>query len=319
MTVKLSYMLDVRRMQILRAVVTSGSVTAAAAHLGYTPSAVSQQVAALEKEAGTALLERAGRGVRPTEAGLLLTHHTAILSQNLAAAETALADLRAGRTGRLAIRYFGSVGPTVVAPALARLRRDHPGVQLDLRLLDPEDSLPEVERGEADVALVVRPRAERRPGLRLAHLLDDPYLAAVPAGHPLAGREAVDLAELAGEPWIGSEPPGPCLDVVLGACAAAGFGPDFVARSEDYATALGFVAAGLGVALVPRLGAGARHPGVALLAVRNPEPVRTVQAAVRESTSEQPALAALLRALAEVASRAASPEEGDRRGGSPGR
>ena len=106
-------MLDVRRMQVLRAVVTSGSVTAAAAHLGYTPSAVSQQVAALEKEAGIALLERVGRGVRPTAAGRLLTGHAAIIGQHVAEAETALADLRAGRTGRLAVRYFASVGPTL--------------------------------------------------------------------------------------------------------------------------------------------------------------------------------------------------------------
>src|SRR5258708_38316972 len=103
MRFKVYYMLDVRRMQVLRAVITSGSVTAAAAHLGYTPSAVSQQVAVLEKEAGIALLERSGRGVRPTAAGRLLTGYAAAISENVAEAETALADLRAGRTGSLAI------------------------------------------------------------------------------------------------------------------------------------------------------------------------------------------------------------------------
>src|SRR5919197_5020834 len=118
-------MLDVRRMQVLRAVVTTGSITAAATNLGYTPSAVSQQIAALERQAGLPLLERVGRGVRPTAAGRLLTEHAAIISQHVAEAETALADLRAGRTGRLTIRYFASVGPTLLAPALARLRREH--------------------------------------------------------------------------------------------------------------------------------------------------------------------------------------------------
>ncbi|MFC9704962.1 LysR family transcriptional regulator [Streptomyces sp. NPDC056943] len=310
-------MLDVRRMQILRAVVSSGSVTSAAAELGYTPSAVSQQVSTLEREAGIALLERVGRGVRPTAAGLLLTQYAETVSRNLTEAEAALADLRAGRTGSLAVRYFGSVGPSLVAPALARLRREHPGIRLDLTLLDAREALPEVARGDADVAIVVRPGEDTVPGLRLVHLLDDEYLAALPPGHPLAARRVLDLAELAAEPWVGSEPQGPCLDVVLGACAEAGFGPDFVAGSEDYATALGFVAAGLGVGLVPRLGAGGgRRTDVALRRVRNPRPVRAVQAAVREGTAGHPALATLLAALGEAARVSLAHRPG---AGSPGR
>ncbi|WP_328419174.1 LysR family transcriptional regulator [Micromonospora sp. NBC_00389] len=291
-------MLDVRRMQVLRAVVTSGSVTAAAAHLGYTPSAVSQQVAALEKEAGIALLERVGRGVRPTAAGQLLVGHAAVISQHVAQAETALADLRSGRTGRLTVRYFASVGPTLLAPALARLRREHPGVATDPKLSDPDDPLPEVERGNADLAIVVRrPSDEIRQGIRVVHLLDDVYQAVLPVGHPLAAQQVIDLADLAGEPWVGSEPPGPCLEPITDACAAAGFSPDFVARSEDYATAQGFVAAGLGVSLIPRLGLGTRHPGVATRPVRRPEPIRRIYAAVREISLAQPALRALIDAL----------------------
>jgi DNA-binding transcriptional LysR family regulator len=294
-------MLDVRRMQVLRAVVASGSVTAAAAHLGYSPSAVSQQVAVLEKEAGIALLERVGRGVRPTAAGRLLTAHAAVISQNVAEAETALADLRAGRTGRLAVRYFASIGPTLVAPAVARLRHEHPGVQIELRLTDPEDPLSDVRRGGADVAIVIG-RGDRSPqSIRLVHLLDDAYHAVLPTGHPLAARRVIDLADLAGEPWIGSEPPGPCLHPILVACAAAGFSPDFVASSEDYATAQEFVAAGLGIGLIPRLGLAARRPGIAVRRLRHPEPVRTICAAVREGTVAQAALHTLLDALHEAA------------------
>jgi DNA-binding transcriptional LysR family regulator len=294
-------MLDVRRMQILRAVVASGSVTAAAAHLGYTPSAISQQVAALEKEAGVALLERVGRGVQPTAAGRLLTGHAAIISQNVAEAERALADLRAGRTGRLAIRYFASVGPTLLAPALARLRQEHPGVTIDLKLSDPEDHLPGIEQGSTDLAIVVRPSDESRRGIRVVHLLNDAYDAVLPTGHRLAAQRVLDLADLADEPWISSEPPGPCLEPILEACAAAGFSPNFVARSEDYATAQGFVAAGLGVSLIPRLGLATQHPAVAIRRVRRPEPVRTIYAAVREITLAQPALRALLDALKDAA------------------
>lgn len=303
--VKVCYMLDVRRLQVLRAVVTSGSVTAAAAHLGYTPSAVSQQVAALENEAGIALLERAGRGVRPTAAGRLLSEHAAAIGKSVAEAETALAELRSGRTGRLALRFFATAGASLVAPAVAGFRRAQPGVRIDLRVTDPEDPLLEVEQGDADLALVVRPRPEaarptgdRRGDVHLVHLLDDAYAAVLPADHGLATSDAaLDLGDLRDEPWIGSEPPGPCLDPILDACGAAGFTPDFVVDTEDYATAQGFVAAGLGVAVMPRLGIGIAHPGVVVRPLRNPEPVRAIFAAVREVSLAQPAVHALLDAL----------------------
>ncbi|MGW0834543.1 LysR family transcriptional regulator [Streptomyces prunicolor] len=293
-------MLDVRRMQVLRAVVGTGSVTAAAARLGYTPSAVSQQVGALEKEAGTALLERVGRGVRPTAAGLLLTGYADAIGRQVAEAETALADLVAGRTGRLTVRYFATAGAALVAPAVARLRAEHPGVQVELKLTDPEDPLPEVKEGRADVALVVGASGGRE-GVRLVKLLDDPYLAVLPKGHRLAARRSVELGELAEEPWVGSEWPGPCLDAQLDACEAAGFRPRFAVESEDYVTAQGFVAAGLGVALIPRLGLGSRHSDVVVRVVRDPEPVRTIHAAVRETAPPQPALRAFLRALRDAA------------------
>ncbi|MEV7673883.1 LysR substrate-binding domain-containing protein [Streptomyces sp. NPDC088752] len=291
-------MLDVRRMQVLRAVVASGSVTGAAANLGYTPSAVSQQIAVLEKEAGIALLERFGRGVRPTAAGRLLTEHAAAIGRRVAEAETALADLRAGRTGRISVRYFATAGADLVAPALARFRAEHPGVRVDLRIAEGAPD------AEADLTLVVRPRGgpdAYGEGLRLVHLVDDPYRAVLPKGHPLAGRRAaVELAELAAEPWVGSERPGPCLDAVLEACAAAGFSPDVAVECEEYAAAQGFVAAGLGVSLIPLMGLGSRRPGVAVRRVRGPEPVRAIHAAVRESSLALPAVRGLLTALREA-------------------
>lgn len=295
-------MLDVRRMQVLRAVVTSGSVTAAATNLGYTPSAISQQIAALERQAGLPLLERVGRGVRPTAAGRLLTEHAAIIGQRVAEAETALADLRAGRTGRLAIRYFATAGAALVPPALARLRTEFPRVQVDLKLMDPRDPLGEMEQGLADLVIMVPSREQPSDGIRLVHLLDDPYDAVLPKGHHLAGKRVLDLAELADEPWVNNElSAGPCLERMLESCAAAGFNPDFVVESDDYATAQGFVAAGLGVTLIPRLGLGQRHPAVVVRRVRNPEPVRSIYVAVRETSLARPALAGLLDALRDVA------------------
>ncbi|MBT2444649.1 LysR family transcriptional regulator [Streptomyces sp. ISL-36] len=287
-------------MQVLRAVVTSGSVTAAAANLGYTPSAVSQQIAVLEKEAGIELLERFGRGVRPTAAGRLLTEHAAVIGRQVAEAETALADLRAGRTGQVAIRYFPTAGADLVAPALARFRAEHPGVRVDLRIADGAWD------EEVDLTLVVGPRKTPRGGLSpaypvgLVHLVDDPYRAVLPRGHRLADRRVLDLAELADEPWVGSERPGPCLDAVLEACAAAGFTPDIAVECEEYATAQGFVAAGLGISMIPLMGLGSRHPNVVVRRVRGPEPVRSIHAAVRESSLALPAVRGLLTALQEA-------------------
>jgi DNA-binding transcriptional LysR family regulator len=293
-------MLDVRRMQLLRAVVTSGSVTSAAGNLGYSPSAVSQQLAVLEREAGVPLLERVGRGVRPTAAGRLLTEHAAIISQNLLDAESALKDLKEGRTGHLAVRYFATAGVALVPPAIYRLRHEHPGLQLDLKLIDPEDPLPEVEQGRADVAIVVFPRLDQpRHGVHLMHLMDDPLRAVLPRGHRLAAKRVLDLADLAEEPWVGADvQPGPCSDLVRNACAAAGFTPRYTVESDDYGTSQGFVAAGLGVTLVPRLGLDTTHSGVIVRKVRRPEPVREIYAAVRDP--ENPAVKAFLRVLTDV-------------------
>jgi DNA-binding transcriptional LysR family regulator len=253
---------------------------------------------ALEKEAGIALLERTGRGVRPTEAGRLLAGYATAIGKQVSEAETALADLRAGRTGTVSVCYFATAGATVVAPALAELRREHPGVHVDLRRVDPYDPLPEVREGRADLALVVRPPGQEPvEGIRFVHLVDDHHRAVLPEGHPLTARRVLELSDLAGEPWVGSEWPGPCLDAVLDACATAGFAPDFVVQSEDYATAQGFVAAGLGISLIPATGLSTRHPDVVVREVRNPRPVRSIYAAVRDSAPDTPALRALFTAL----------------------
>jgi DNA-binding transcriptional LysR family regulator len=194
------------------------------------------------------------------------------------------------------------VAPSSAAPALAGLRCTYPGVQVELKLIDPDDPLPEVTQGRAALAVVVQPRDRPRDDVRLVHLLDDPYRAVLPKGHRLAEKRVLDLADLADEPWVGNEwPAGPCLDVVLDACGAAGFSPNFVVDSEDYATAQGFVAAGLGISLMPRTGLGSRHPGVVVRKVRKPEPIRGIYAAVRETSLPQPALLGLLDALRDAA------------------
>jgi len=294
-------MLDVRRMQVLRAVITSGSITAAARNLGYTPSAISQQLSTLEREAGVELLERIGRGVRPTPAGVLLSDHAETLSSELAKAEAALTELKAGRTGKLTVHYFATAGASFVPPAIAAVRREHPGIRLDLKLVEPDPML-EVEAGRADVAITVRPRqTPPADSVELVHLLDDPYRAVLPKTHPLARKRVLDLAEFAEEPWVGVDGlPGLCRDILLDACASAGFAPNIIVESEDYQTAQGFVAAGLGVGLVPELGLGTPHPGVVIRKLRHPEPIRSIHAAVASRIACQPAVRTLLDAMREA-------------------
>lgn len=286
-------------MQILRAVVTSGSVTAAAGNLGYTPSAISQQLATLEREAGITLLEKVGRRVQPTAAGLLLADRAEVIAGHLADAESALADLRAGRTGRLAMTFFATAGATLVPPAVADFRARHPDVRLDLALLDPDDPLPGVRRGDFDLAVVIAPGPDSfGPELTAVHLLDDAYRVVLPRGHRLATRRTIDLADLADESWVDSSSvPGICRKLVSDACAAAGFTPSFVVDSDDFPTAQGFVAAGLGVSLIPGLGIGTVHKGVSVRRVRNPEPIRRIYAAVRTGTVDRPTIATMLTAL----------------------
>lgn len=292
-------MLDVRRMQVLHSVITSGSISAASRNLGYTPSAVSQQIAVLEREAGLPLVERVGRGVRATAAGAMLAEHTAVLSAQLAKAEAELADLRVGRTGRVSMNYFHTAGAALVPPAVATFRRENPGVQLDLKLNDPAYSLDEVLAKHADVDLMVLPAGtEARPGIRLVHLLDDPYRAVLPSTHPLARKRMLDLTELADQPWVDTEwPHGVCRQVLLDACTKAGFSPHFVVESDDYPTALGFVEAGLGVTLVPKIALRRAQPGIAVRKLRGPTPVRSIYAVVRDAAYAQPAVRRLLDAL----------------------
>ncbi|MEU5691246.1 LysR family transcriptional regulator [Actinosynnema sp. NPDC020468] len=298
-------MLDVRRLQVLRAVVTTGSITAAAVNLGYTPSAVSQQVAALEKQAGLPLLDRVGRGVRPTVAGRLLTEHAALITERLVEAEAALSDLRAGRTGRLRLRYFATAGAALLPPAVARFRAEHPEVRLDLKLTEPDDPMVEVEAGRADVAIVVVPPESEPPrGVHLEHLLDDPYLAVLPRGHELTRKRVLDLSDLADQPWVDAvNLPGTCRDIVVDACAGAGFTPNVVVEADDYPTSQGFVAAGLGVTIVPKLGLGVGHQGVAVRRLRRPQPTRTICAAIRQEAVGLSSVHSLLAALKAAAAR----------------
>jgi len=303
MNAKLSFMLDVRRLRVLHAVSAYGSVTAAAAALGYSAPAVSQQLAALEREVGMRLTERAGRGVSLTPAALILVAHTDALLARLDAAEADLAALRDQIAGRVALAAFPSAAASLVPAAWAALAGSAPQVRLDLTEMEPEESLPAVLRGETDVAIAheydllprpLDPLFERR------ELLADPVVLAVPAGHPLAAEPAIPLSDVAGQPFLAPREATSCAEMIQRACARAGFVPRVVARASDFAVLLSLVAAGAGVTLVPGLAARWLPPGVRL--VPPAEPVtRRVFTVSRRGGDRKPAVRVVLDALAEAA------------------
>lgn len=298
-------MLDLRRLRVLRAVVRTGSVRAAAASLGYTPSAISQHVTTLERETGTVLLERAGRGVRPTAAARLLADVADDVLDRLLEAEAALSSLREGRTGRLHLTSFPSAGAALVPPAVVALRRSHPDVDLVLAVAEPDVALPELGAGDVDVAVVVEPfpaHACPTDDLHRTHLLDDAYSVLVPASHRLAGAAEVDLADLALDAWVDTaSAPGHCQAAALDACRAAGFSPAYAVQADEYPSTQGFVAAGLGVALVPGLALGIVHDQVVVKRLRGAQPVRHVYAASRAARSDDALVRAAVEALCAAA------------------
>lgn len=297
-------MLDLRRLRILHAVSAYGSVTAAAAALGYSAPAVSQQLAALEREVGMELTERSGRGISLTPAaGILVTHTDALLTQ-LDAAESDLAALRDQAAGRIALAAFASAAAGIVPAAWARLARSAPRVEIELTQMEPEESLPAVRRGETDVAIAheydVLPRP-LDPLFERRELLSDPVLIAVPADSPAAAGEGpVRLRSLAGQSFLVPRASTSCAEMVQRACARAGFVPRVAARANDFQVLLSLAAAGAGVALVPRLAARNIPPGVRLTEPAEPI-LRQVFTVSRRGGDRKPAVRLALDALAAAA------------------
>ena len=295
-------MLDARKLRVLRAVAEHGSFAAAAVELQYTPSAISQQVAALEREAGVVLVERGARGTRLTQAGAVLDRHAALVLGQLAAARAELDDLTRLRGGAVRVAAFESAWTALVPAAVSRYRELHPGVELHLAEEDPVEAVGAVRAGACDVAVIFEPNgidAAVVDGLARTVVAQDPLWAVLPAGHPLAGEDAVELARLAADPWVA--PTAFCAGVVRGACAAVGFEPDIVFSSADYGAIQGFVAAGAGVALVPFLALTSRERVVARpLAAADP-PTRTLAAITAPEGSRPVSATAMVATLAEAA------------------
>src|SRR5919202_1209914 len=300
-------MLDVRRMSVLREVALRGSFSAAADALSFTQSAISQQIAALEREAGAVLVQRSARGVRLTEAGEAVVRHADAILARLAEAEAELEAIAGLRGGRLRIGTFESAASTIMPLAIAAFRERHPLVELSMVLAEPEDAIPQLRAGDLDLALLVQ--SGRRPeadGIERLHLLDDPLYVVLPRDHPLAHRRDLRLADLAEDAWIGGAPDCECHRLISGACAAAGFAPRIAFETDDYGAVQGFVAAGVGVSLIAELGLSSVRDDIVVRSLGRETPVRQVQAATLAEGYRSPATAAMLAMLEEVAARHAA-------------
>jgi DNA-binding transcriptional LysR family regulator len=296
-------MLDVRRMRVLREVAARGSFSAAADALAYTQSAVSQQIAALEREAGTVLVDRSARGVRLTDAGRALVDHADVILARLADAEAELEAIAGLRGGRLRLAAFPSAGATIMPEAIARFRERYPAVELSLEPAEPEPALAMRRAGEVDIGLDISAgfRPAREDGLERVALLDDPMYVALPARHPLARKRTLKLSELADESWIlGTTGSCPDASIFLRSCQLAGFEPRIAFNSDDYFAIQGFVAAGVGASFIPDLALVNVRDDIVVRSLGARPPVRRVTAAVLEGSFCSPARRAMLDVLVEV-------------------
>lgn len=293
--------LDVHRLRVFRSVVASGSIHAAAANLGYTASAVSQHVATLQRETGLSLIRRVGRGIEPTAAGRSLAEEIDAVLTRLGEVETVVGDLRSGRSGSLSLGYFASVGSAWMPKVVRALVRDFPDVRLEMSV---RDDFPDDPSRRCDIQVIVEQQALRPPtGLRAVHLLDDPYVAVLPGDHRFANEPEVELAKLADDQWVDNDFAGGwCRRSLVDACRAAGFNPPFHVEAYDYPMAVAFVDAGVGITVLPRLGASTLPPGVVAVPVTCPTPVRSIYALVEMSIETTPPARTVLEILRTAAS-----------------
>lgn len=301
-------MLNVTRLRMLREVASRGTLAAAAEALFMTPSAVSQQMAVLERETGSQLLERYGRGVRLTDAGTQLVANTERILAEIERAEADLAVASRGVVGRVRVSAFPTAARALLIPALPRLQTEHPNLRVSMVDLEPEESIPALKNGDLDVVVAYEwgllPRLTDA-GIEREQLFTEPVYLALPADHPLSGTGPVKLADLKNEEWIVGRDSTSMLDLVVAATRRQGYEPLTDFHSMDFQVILSAVGAGLGVALVPPLALIGTYPNVEITDVSDLEINRTIWAAIRRGSNGNPGIAAVLAALREAAKRVA--------------
>ncbi|MGX5184804.1 LysR family transcriptional regulator [Streptomyces avermitilis] len=307
--VRNSFTVDLRRLGVLRELERRGSLARTAEALHLTPSAVSQQLAALAREVGVPLIVRQGRGARLTGQARVLLEHAEVMAAQWERARADLAAWEEGRRGAVTVGAFSSAVSGLLPDALGRLAEHHPQVRVAVVEAEPPDLFTRLDAGEVDIAVAVDfaaapPHTDRR--YARTDLSTDVLDLALPRDHPCAGRPEVGLRELAGDAWIVGDARSCCGAITRSVCAANGFTPDIRHAVNDWQSLAALVEAGLGVGLVPRLAQPLHRPGLVLRTPAGPSPTRHVFAAVRAGSDDDPVLTAVLASLRSAAAAAAA-------------
>jgi DNA-binding transcriptional LysR family regulator len=301
-------MAELKQLRVLRAVAAAGSFSAAADELDYTQPAVSRIVAALERELGAALVDRATRPLRLTDAGVALMRHAEQIFAHLAGAEAEIQAITQLDAGTLRVGTFSSAGAAFVVDAVAALRRAHPRIEVTMVEDWPSGLVSGLRDGDLDVAVVFDfPQAgeDIGAGLDLERLLDDPLLLVLPADHRLAARKRVSFRDLVDEDWLlpAFGPDSPSLRLINRGCANAGFEPSVVCRINDCQMTQAMIATGVGISMLPRLMLDPVRDGVAIKPLTTGVPIRRISAARLPSKHRTPAAEKFLIALRRAAHR----------------
>jgi DNA-binding transcriptional LysR family regulator len=297
---------DAHALRVVKAIADEGSITGAAAALGYSQPAVSQQLKRLELRLGVALVERVGRSVRLTEAGRILARHAPAVTTALDAAAGELAELRGLKSGRVRLVGFPSASPTVVPKLLAELQARHSGISLTYLEAEPPEAVAAVREDRADIALTFSypgdrddPHGASARGLSVHALGTDDLLAVLPLDHPAARGRTVDVTLLAEDQWIAGCPR--CRGHLLELCARAGFEPRIAFETDNFVAVEGLVSQGIGVATLPRMAVASfpQLPGVVTLPLPSSE-ARTIHVVTAHGADRVPAIRATLEAIGRV-------------------
>src|SRR6478736_4256293 len=301
---KIDCMIDVRKLEILRELDRCGTIAATALAVHLTPSAVSQQLASLSREAGTPMLEPDGRRVRLTEAAQLLLSHAHQIFTHLEHADSDLAAFRRGDAGTVRLGTFSSAVKALAVPVISDLAT-RTRLRVEIREVEPEESIDALLSRTVDVSMTLASSQllpnENDQRLYTEHLLDDIEDVALPFDHPLADRAEIELADLADADWILARPGVPCWQLAREACERAGFVPRARHYADEFIGVVGLVAAGHGVSLLPRLAqADFANEPIVLRPVAGVSPVRRIGAQIRAGTADQPHIAPVLESLRRI-------------------
>ena len=296
-------MISLERLRALHAVESYGSLNAAAEAMSVSASAISQQIAKLERETGEQLIEKRGRGVVLTDAGQVLSGYAERALSVLRQAEADLDSRRAVVAGELRVGAFATAVRGLAPGALRALRSAHPQLRVRMEEMEPGDAVLQVERGDIDVALAqdwINQPLHVPEGLSRAPLFDDIVDIALPRDHPLAARETLAVTELADEPWISWQSGSICHDWLMLTFRKEGREPDVHHNALEYATQLSLVGAGCGVAVLPRLGRGQVPDNVRVVAMK-PALTRHVYALWRSDAARRTSILATVAAFRQAA------------------